>query len=452
MSQVALGTRDRSGHSHGHDHSNGHGNGDGHGHGHGHGGGLDRANVTMPEGWGKALGVLLLIVGVVALGLTAAFPSIAPGEHAGKHALASYLVGFIVTLGFMLGTLGIVMMWHLVKAGWSTTLRRLAEHVASLMPLGIVLAAPVVAFGALLYKWMDPKLAESDHVLHAKAAYLNPTFFYARLAVYFVLWTYLALRLSGLSKRQDGGGDKWLSNRMSFTSAWGILLFALTVAFASFDLLKSLDYHWFSTMFGVYFFAGNMISSLSLIVLCMTIARSAGRLRGVVTEEHYHDMGKLMLGFTVFWAYIAFSQYFLIWYANIPEETAWFDMRGAGQHPNGWRTFGILMMLGHFVGPFLILLFRNVKRTPALLSLVAAWIIAMHCVDIFWVVRPSVYAAHGEAAAAHDVVGLAWVDITGLLGPLCVMLGLLVFKFSSGPLVPVNDPRLHEALHHKNYV
>lgn len=409
--------------------------------GHGHGGSAtDRANVTMPDGWGKGLGGVLLLVGAACLAGTAAYPFLDSSDYAAKHALAAYLVGFTVALGLILGTLGIVMMWHLVKAGWSVTLRRQAENVASMVPLAIVLVAPIVAFAPKLYKWMNPELVKTDEVLAHKVGYLNPTFFYVRLAVYFVLWAVLSARLVGLSRRQDETGDKWLSNKMSFTSAWGILLFALSVAFAGFDLLMSLDFHWFSTMWGVYFFAGNMISSLAIIVLCMSICRSAGRLRGVVTEDHYHDMGKLMLGFTVFWAYIGFSQYFLIWYANIPEETAWFLVR----YGDGWKTLGIVMMFGHFVGPFLILLFRKVKRTPALLSLVASWIILMHCVDIFWVIRPMADPAFA--------MKLSWVDLTGLIGPVAVLMGLVVLKMGRGNLIPVNDPRLPEALRHRNYV
>lgn len=431
MSQIAMG-HSEGGHGHAHHHGHGH---------HGHGGDpLDRANVTMPDGWGRALAYVLIVIGLVALAATAAYSFIEKGELAPKQATASYLVGFMVALGLMLGTLGIVMIWHLVKAGWSTTLRRLAENVCAIMPIGFVLVAPVIAFAPNIYKWMKHDPAHHDELLEHKAPYLSPTFFYVRLGVYFVVWTILALRLAGLSRKQDQTGDKWLSNKMSVTSAWGILAFALTVAFAGFDLIKSLDYHWFSTMFGVYFFAGNMIASLSLIVVLMTLARSAGRLRGVVTEEHYHDMGKLMLGFTVFWAYIAFSQYFLIWYANIPEETAWFLVR----YREGWQTLGILLIVGHFVAPFLILLFRKTKRTPALLTAVALWLLVMHCVDIFWLVRPVVNT--------QGPMALTWVDLTGLIGPVCLLLGLVVLKMGRGPLIPVADPRLPEALHHKNYV
>jgi hypothetical protein len=410
----------------------------------------------MPPGWGKTASVALGALGVI-LCIATLVPvftgmSAEDGGKAAKHAMSAYHVGFVVMLGLTLGPLGLVMVFNLVKAGWAITIRRQLENMASLVPVAIVLLVPTIVATLMkpdiLFKWMSSDAAvKGDPILHEKSAFLNPTFFYIRLAIYFVIWIYLGTRLSRLSREQDSTGDKQLTVQAGLTSAWGILAFALSVAFASFDLVKALDYHFFSTMFGVYFFAGNMLSGIALLALTLAVIRSTGRLQGLVTSEHLHDLGKLMLGFTVFWAYVTFSQYFLIWYANIPEETAWFIARGK----NGWEYFGIALIVLHFILPFLILLWRQSKRALPILASVAALLLVMHAVDMFFCIRPIVYLTYANGAAVGKV-GFSWVDVTGILGPVLVFIGLLIRKVGSGPLLPLKDPRLPEAIAHKNYV
>lgn len=442
-----------------------HGNEGDHLHG-GHGHGIDPAvlapeNVNAGPGFGKGLMGLLGLIGVVCLGATAAYPFIGGADSAKaiKHALASYHVGFVVALSIMLGSLAFVLIMNLVKAGWSVTIRRQAENVASLIfPLGVLFALPVMVLGAKLFKWFDPALAKSDPLLAEKVGYLNPTFFYIRIAIYFAVWSFLAWRLCSLSREQDRTGDKWLSNKASFLSAGGILAFALTIAFAGIDLLKTLDFHWFSTMFGVYFFAGSILSAVASLVLLMIFIRSNGKLKGLFTQEHSHDMGKLVFAFMVFWAYIGFSQYFLYWYANIPEETAWVNVRGGGIFNNAWTPVFWLLCIGHFIAPFPLLLVRKVKQTT-LLGIFAFWLILMHCVDIFWLVRPMLYpdtytwnASAERVELASSTIGLSWVDFTGVAGPLCILFAAAIWKMSRSALIPINDPRLPEAATHKNYV
>lgn len=415
-----------------------------------HGPGADplaHDNIHMPPGWGRVASGLLLGIGGVSCVLTALYPVLAGGEEAGKaakHALAAYHVGFLYALGLALGSLGLVMIMHLVKAGWSVTMRRQIENVAGLLPVALALGLPSVIFAGTLFKWTKA----TDSLAQHKAPFLNEPFFYARLAVYALLWLVLAARLGGISRRQDLTRDPELTRHAVTSSAVGILVFALSVAFASFDLIMALDYHWYSTMFGVYFFAGNMIASLALWALVLGAIRGAGRLRGLVTPEHSHDLGKLMLGFTVFWAYISFSQYFLIWYANIPESQVWFLVRKT----NGWENVFLIMAFGHFLAPFLVLLFRGVKRSATVLGAVAAWLMLMHALDLFWQVRPIVYALENPGTQTPGKMGLAWVDVTGLLGPVAVFAAAVVWKIGRGVLIPTGDPRLAEALGHKNYV
>jgi hypothetical protein len=404
---------------------------------------LDPARVSLPPGSTSKAAAGFTILGV--LGVVVTLIAGIGSKDLTKHAIAAYMVGLMFSLTMCLGALGWTMIMHAVNAGWSVTVRRQWENMASLIPIVGVLFAPVaiveVLQGGVIYKWMNAGQTAADVVLHEKSAFLNPTFFLARSFVYVAIWTLLARYMVGLSRRQDETGDPNLTRRMRFTSCGGILALGLSVAFASFDWVMSMDYHWFSTMFGVYFFAGSLQSSLSLVIIVLAVLMRSGRLAGLVSEEHLHDLGKLLLAFTVFWAYIAFDQYFLIWYSNIPEETAWFLVRKS----HGWENVFYFLCYGHFVIPFLILLFRSVKRVPMLIALVALWQLAMHALDMFFLIRPNVYP---------DRVGLGgvWIDLAGLIGPLGIMLGLLARRIGSVPLVPTQDPRLAEAMEHRNYV
>ncbi len=370
------------------------------------------------------------------------------GENA-RHAMASVHIGAMSVLALCLGAMFYTMGFHLTQAGWSATVRRQFENVMSLIwfPVLLIVATVLLEIGAtrgLLFAWLDNSVAGGDFLLQEKSAYLNPLFFVIRVVVYIFVWIYLTRRFWGYSTEQDRTGDRWLTNKARFTSSWGMLAFALTTAFAAFDLLMSIDWRFFSTMWGVYYFAGAAFSSVPAVVIVLALLRRAGKLRGAVTEEHFHDLAKLMFGFTVFWAYIAFSQYFLIWYSHIPEETSWYLARKTG----GWQYFTIFLCIGHFILPWYILLWRYVRRNFALLAVMAAWAVAMEVVDIYWIVRPMVYAGQADPVR----VDMVWLDLTGILGVLLVFAGLLMRRVAGGPLVPLHDPRIPEALHHANWV
>ncbi|MFM9996130.1 MAG: hypothetical protein ACKVU4_10050 [Phycisphaerales bacterium] len=421
---------------------------DGHGSGHdsGHGGVLAHDNITLSNGSGLSLG--LLLAGAVLL--AAAIGAGVAMEGYGTQALAAVHIGAMSCLAMCLGGLFFTMVFHLTGAGWSVTVRRQFENLMKVIWFPLLIAGfiaiplEMLVTKGMLFSWMNTSLSGEDVLYQEKSTFLNPLFFGFRVVFYALLWSYLVWKLWGYSTEQDRTGDKWLTNRARFTSSWGMLAFALSTAFASFDLLMSLDWRFFSTMWGVYYFAGAAFSSVPVVVIVLALLRRAGKLKGAVGEEHLHDLAKLMFGFTVFWAYIAFSQYFLIWYSAIPEETSFFLARKTG----GWESLSIFLCVGHFILPFYILLWRFVRRSFALLALMASWAILMEAVDIYWIVRPMVYAGQPDSVR----LGSIWLDVAGIGGVMLMFAGLLARRVASGPLVPLRDPRLGEALHHANYV
>jgi hypothetical protein len=352
-----------------------------------------------------------------------------------ERALSSYLTSFAFFLSLSVGALFFVLLHHLVRAGWSVVVRRIAEVMAANMLVLAALALPVVFGLSRLYPWAAPGAAAHDPLIAAKQPYLNAPFFLARMAIYFFVWTVTALWYHRLSSRQDLTGDFALTRRMESRSAPAMVLFAITVCVAAFDLLMSLDPHWYSTMFGVYFFAGSAVGFFAALAVVSALLLRAGYLQRAVSAEHFHDMGKLVFAFTVFWAYIAFSQYMLIWYANLPEETGWLLRR----QTNGWQYPGLGLLFGHFLVPFALLLPRFVKRSPRLLILPAAWVLVMHWLDLYWVVMP-------EAGAGQGTPAPRLADLTCFVGIGGIYIAAAAHRLRRGSLVPEQDPRLEESL------
>ncbi len=401
-------------------------------------------NITAPSGAIGTLSSTLLAIGSGGLVITV----IGGFVLGAKHAIASYLVGVGAVLSMSIGAMILVMCFHLVNAGWVATARRQFENLMSLLPVALLMLLPVIVLEVIftkgaVWEWLTPGIADVDPLINAKRGYLNPVFFIVRFMVYALLWTMLSASLRSLSTEQDRTGDRFLSNRARFMSAWGLPLTALTTAFAGFDYFMSIQPHFFSTMWGVYIFAGGAVSCMAVMVLTFALLRFVGRLNGLITEDHFHDLGKLLFAFTCFWAYIAFSQYFLIWYSNIPEETFWMLERTTGP----WRGAGIFLAVGHFIIPFFFLLPRSVKRNMALVATGAVWILFMHVMDYVWIVRPILH--HGEHAPTPATW---WLDIAAIVGVFGVFFGLFVARIGSGPLTPTKDPKLPEAMSHINYV
>lgn len=367
----------------------------------------------------------LAVVSLVACGTAAVL------DH--RQFSFSWLVAFAYFVTLALGALFFVMIHHLTGAAWAVSSRRVAENIAASIPAGALLFLPVALGLHALYEWTHHQAVANDPLLAGKQPWLNEGFFLARAGVYFVIWSLWALQLRSLSVKQDRGGSLPLTRAAARWSAPGTILAMVTVSLASFDWLMSLEPHWYSTIFGVYVYSGGALASMAAVVLILLGLRRAGVLRYAVNREHYHDLGKWVFALTVFWAYIAFSQYLLIWYANLPEETFWFKPRLTGS----WGAVAAVLLLGHFLVPFLLLLSRNAKRRLALLGATAAWVLLMHYVDLYWIAMP---VLHRQGVQPH------WMDLAALLGVGSVF-GLAFWSWMGrDAAAPVGDLRFEESL------
>jgi hypothetical protein len=386
---------------------------------------------------GRRLAAVAAAVGVAGLGGAAALAAATAGGW--RHALAAYLVNFVYFVSLALGALFFVLVQFATRAGWSVGVRRIAEGIAPnlFVPMA-VLAVPVLLGVHVLYPWTDAARVAGDPRLQAKAAWLNVPFFVGRAVFYFTVWSVISTAFFRWSTRQDRTGDPRITNRMETASTAALILFAFTVTFFAFDFVMSLTPDWYSTIFGVYFFAGCVVSFFSLLAVAAFAIQGAGRLRHAITTEHYHDLGKLVFAFTVFWAYIGFSQYMLMWYANLPEETIWYQARQTG----GWTAVSVLLLFGHFALPFVALMSRNVKRRKPLLVTGAVWVLVMHWVDVYWLVMPS---------QSEGIVPLSVMDVLMFAGIGGLFVAAAAHRLGGHALAPVKDPRLAESLGFENF-
>ncbi|HKQ59759.1 MAG TPA: hypothetical protein VJS92_00660, partial [Candidatus Polarisedimenticolaceae bacterium] len=370
------------------------------------------------------------LVGVAALAGAAGLAALAEGGTA--RFFRSYLVAYMFFLSLALGGMVFTLLQHLTRAGWSVAVRRLAEvtawTVTPLTVLGLVLLGGMRS----LYPWTHAEIVAADPLLQGKQAWLNVGFFVARFAGYFLVWNVAAQFFLRRSLHQDRTGDPALTLQMERAAPPATILYGVTVTFAVFDWVMSLYPHWYSTIFGVYYFAGCMIGFLALAALALFALQGRGQL-AAVSLAHYHDLGKLLFAFVVFWGYVAFSQYMLIWYANIPEETAWYRLRQEG----GWGGVGALLIFGHFVVPFLVLLSRHPKRRRAGLAAAAAWLLVAHWFDLYYLIMPE---------ASPGSVPLSLVDLGCTLGLGGLFGASLLWRLERVELIPVRDPRLEESL------
>jgi hypothetical protein len=346
-------------------------------------------------------------------------------------------VSLLFFLSLALGALFFVLIQYAAQGGWGIVLRRIGETTFATLPVMAALFLPLLLGLHDLYVWTVPGAAEHDALLRWKAPYLNVPFFLIRAALYFGSWSFIALLYYRGSRGQDVTGDPAVSARLRRLAGPAIIVLALTQTFASFDWIMSLTPHWYSTIFGVYFFAGSFVGFIALLSVVAVAMRRVGLLDTVISAEHLHDIGKLLFAFTAFWAYIAFSQFFLMWYANLPEETIWYKARTEGS----WKMVSLVLMAGHFGVPFFFLMGRAVKRRGATLAVGGAWLLIMHFVDLYWQVMPTLHP-DGVRPSALDVAALVAVG-----GCFVAAAGWLMRRQA---LVPLRDPRLTESLAFEN--
>lgn len=388
---------------------------------------------------GARWGNVALAVGVAALAV-ALWLGHARGDG-WRRLEHAWLVASVFVLSLSLGGLFFVLIQHLTGASWSVVVRRVAEITAANTAIAALFLAPLVALvvagDGALYPWADARNVEVEPVLQAKAAFLDGRFFAVRVAVYFATWWLLGrwLLRRSLEQGEPGAGDA--TAKLQRGAAPAMIAFAVTTCLAGFDLLMSLSPTWYSTIFGVYFFAGCAVSFFASTVLVLRFLQARGLLARAPTVEHYHDLGKFLFAFVFFWSYIAFSQFMLIWYADLPEETAWFHQRLHGS----WRIASFVLLVGHFALPMAGLLSRHAKRNLGALTFWCVWLLVMHALDLFWIVLP------GAEPAGANVLPL---DVACLVAA-C---GLWIFAWTriaaQRPLVAAGDPRLAESLAFEN--
>ena len=396
-------------------------------------GALRPEQATIPPGhpWNRipVIGAVCALLGIVACAIL--------GAGNPRQFFFSWLVSFLFFLSLALGALFFVLIQYAAQGGWGIVLRRIGENVFTTIPVMAVLFLPVALGLHHLFEWSHAEAVANDALLRWKAPYLNVPFFLIRAVLFFGIWSFIALLYYRGSRGQDVTGDHAVSARLRRFAGPAIIVLALTQTFASVDWIMSLTPHWYSTMFGVYFFAGSFVGFIALLSVVAVAMRRAGLLDTIISTEHLHDVGKLLFAFMVFWTYIAFSQFFLIWYANLPEETTWYRARLEGS----WLTVSLFLMAGHFVAPFFYLMGRAVKRRGSTLAIGGAWLLAMHFVDLYWQVMPTLHP-EGLRPSLLDVA--AFVAVGGCF------VGAASWLMRRQALVPLRDPRLAESLAFEN--
>jgi hypothetical protein len=366
------------------------------------------------------LGVVLAVAGFFMSGIDRFFQA--------------YLVAYTFWMGVVLGSLALLMVQHLSGGVWGIVLRRPFEAVVRTLPFMAVLFLPI-AFGMhSLYEWTHAEAA-TDPVIQAKALYLNTPFFLARQAFYFIVWTTIGTLLSRWSAEHDRTGDPGLLDKMSRLSGAGLLIYGLTVTFAMVDWTMSVNPHWFSTIWGMLYAGGQGLSAFAFGIIVLLMLAQTAPLNKVITSHHFHDLGKLLFAFLMLWAYLSFSQFLIIWSANLPEEIPHYLDRW----DNSWKYLSVFIVVGHFMLPYALLLSRDLKRNMGKLRIIATWILCARVADYYWHVAPEFH---------KDGFNFSLLDIALPLAIGGIFISMFVSQLGRRSLLPVNDPDLDKALHH----
>lgn len=353
----------------------------------------------------------------------------------------SYLIGYIYWLAIALGCMGFTMVHHLTGGGWGFVTRRILEAGAWTIPFMALLALPILLGMHQLYPWTDLQEPSAHGLIEHKEPYLNVPFFLIRNVLYFAIWSTMAILLTRWSAAQDRTGDPELTIRQRFLSGPGIVVYGLTATFASVDWVMSLEPEWFSTIYGMLFFVSHGLAALAFSIIWVRALSGRPPISDRIRIKHYHDLGTFMFAFVMLWAYLAFSQFLIIWSANLAEEASWYIYR---TH-HGWEYVALFLVVFQFALPFLILLSRRIKQDPVKLVRMAYWILLVRFIDFFWWIKP---------AFSPGSFSVHWMDIVAPLAIGGLWLALFATRLQSQELMPTRDPRLdeafgqQEALHH----
>jgi hypothetical protein len=341
----------------------------------------------------------------------------------------SYLIAYLFFIGIALGALGIVSLNHVTGGRWGVVVRRVCESAMLTLPLLLVLFVPLLLGLTHLYEWARPEAVAHDAVLQHKHVYLNTPFFIVRLVLYFAVWMVVARYLVRWSHEQDATGDPEVVRRLQFLGRGALLLYSLTMTFASVDWAMSLEPHWSSTIYGILIIGGQVLSAFVFVIPVLALVVDREPFTTLITPEQFHDLGKLMLAFVMLYAYFAFSQFLIIWSGNLPEETPWYLARLNG----GWQYIAVGLVLFQFALPFAILLSRSLKRNARRLAVVALLVLGARLIDLFWLIKPSF---------SPQRFALHWMDVAAVLGVGGVWLSFFLWRLRDQPLLPLHDPAL----------
>jgi hypothetical protein len=373
---------------------------------------------------------IALVAGVIGLTICALSALFSPMQF-----FRSYLVAFLFVLGLGLGSLAILMMQYLTGGGWGLVLRRLLETAAQTLPLLAVLFVPLLFGLGYLYSWARPE-ALDDAVLRGKAPYLNVPFFAARAVLYFVVWIGLAWLLARWSREEDRTGNPRLPRRFRLLSGPGLAFYGLTMTFAAIDWAMSLDPHWYSSIYGVLVAVGQVLTAFCFTIAVVVLVAPRSALSSILEGGILRDLGNLLLAFLMLWAYVAFSQFLLVWSGNLTEEVPWYVAR----MDDGWQYVGLALIVLHFLLPFLLLLSRDLKQSAGLLASLAGFLLLMRFVDIYYLITPSL--------SSTSPLPWLWLDVAAVVGLGGVWLAFFLWRLPLLPLLPRHDPRTLEAKHH----
>jgi hypothetical protein len=344
----------------------------------------------------------------------------------------SYLWSYIYVVALAVGPLAWLMLQFVTGGAWGLVIRRPCEAAARTLPLVALMFVPILIGINNLYPW--PHKTHDENLIH-KAPYLNTPFFLLRAAIYLGGWMLLSWWLNRNSAIEDERGHEAVHGKFGRVAAPGLIFWAFSVTFMSIDWVMSVDPHWFSTIFGLLFMAGQGLTSLSFLITLMVVLSFRRPMSAVLTPRHLHDLGKLLLALVMVWAYFSFSQFLIIWSGNLPEEIPWYLIR----LNNGWGYVALLLVFGHFALPFALLLSRDLKRNFKLLRAIAVFVLCIRCVDLFWMVTPF-YRTKS--------FGVSWMDFTMPAGLIGLWLWYFLTQLEKRPLMPLNAPHLEEVLEH----